>query len=62
MVDSRVESKLIADVGAFGLASRNPDRARVIEHMARIRIHLPTSCPEQALFRQVALGLMPAVP
>jgi len=36
--------------------------ARVIEHMARIRIHLPTSCPEQALFRQVALGLMPAVP
>ena len=36
--------------------------ARVIEHIARIRIHLPTSCPEQALFRQVALGLMPAVP
>ena len=61
MVDSRVVSKLIADVGAFGLASRNPT-ARVIEHMARIRIHLPTSCPEQALFRQVALGLMPAVP
>ena len=36
--------------------------ARVIEHIARIRIHLPTSCPEQALFRQIALGLMPAVP
>jgi hypothetical protein len=36
--------------------------ARVIEHIARIRIHLPTSCPERALFRQVALGLMPAVP
>jgi len=36
--------------------------ARVIEHVARIRIHLPTSCPERALFRQVALGLMPAVP
>jgi hypothetical protein len=36
--------------------------ARVIEHTARIRIHLPTSCPERALFRQVALGLLPAGP
>src|SRR6516164_4103951 len=36
--------------------------ARVIEHLARIRIHLPTSCPEHALFRVVALNLMPAVP
>jgi hypothetical protein len=36
--------------------------ARVIEHIARIRIHLPASCPERALFRQVALGLMPAEP
>ena len=30
--------------------------ARVIEHIARIRIHLPSSCPERALFRTVALG------
>src|SRR5262245_44472378 len=36
--------------------------ARVLEHVARIRIHLPTSCPEQALFREIAVGLMPAVP
>lgn len=36
--------------------------ARVIEHVARIRVHLPTSCPERALFRLVALNLMPAVP
>jgi hypothetical protein len=36
--------------------------ARVIEHVARIRIHLPTSCPERVLFRQVALGLMPSGP
>src|SRR5215468_1747504 len=36
--------------------------ARVIEHAARIRVHLPTSCPEQAVFRVVALNLMPAVP
>jgi Transposase DDE domain group 1 len=36
--------------------------ARVIEHIARIRIHLPTSCPERALFRHFALGLMPAGP
>ena len=36
--------------------------ARVIEHGQRIRIHLPTSCPEAALFRQVALALMPAGP
>jgi Transposase DDE domain group 1 len=32
--------------------------ARVIEHIARIRVQLPTSCPERTLFRAVALGLM----
>jgi hypothetical protein len=36
--------------------------ARVIEHIARIRIQPPTSCPEGALFRAVALGLMPSGP
>src|SRR5271170_651140 len=36
--------------------------ARVIEHIARIRIQLPTSCPEGALFRTIALGLMPSGP
>ena len=36
--------------------------ARVIEHIARIRIQLPTSCPEGELFRTVALRLMPSGP
>jgi hypothetical protein len=36
--------------------------ARVIEHIARIRIQLPTSCPQGALFRAVAFGLMPSAP
>ncbi len=36
--------------------------ARIIEHAARIRIQLPTSCPEGALFRTVALGIMPGAP
>jgi Transposase DDE domain group 1 len=36
--------------------------ARVIEHIARIRIQLPTSCPDRALFRAVACGLMPSAP
>jgi hypothetical protein len=36
--------------------------ARVIEHVARIRIQLSTSCPEGALFRTVAPGLMPSGP
>jgi hypothetical protein len=36
--------------------------ARVIEHIARIRIQLPTSCPDAALFKRVALGFMPAGP
>jgi Transposase DDE domain group 1 len=36
--------------------------AQVIEHTARIRIHLPSSCPERALFRTVALTLMPCGP
>jgi hypothetical protein len=36
--------------------------ARVIEHIARIRVKLPSSCPERALFRTVALGLMPSGP
>jgi hypothetical protein len=36
--------------------------ARVIEHIARIRIRLPTSCPEGALFRTVARSLLPSGP
>jgi hypothetical protein len=36
--------------------------ARVIEHIARIRVQLPTSCPDAALFRCVARGLMPSGP
>jgi hypothetical protein len=36
--------------------------ARVIEHIARIRVQLPTSCPDAALFRCLALGLMPSGP
>lgn len=36
--------------------------ARVIEHISRIRIHLPTSCAEQALFQRIALGLMSSGP
>src|SRR6478735_4243772 len=34
--------------------------ARVIEHVARIRVQLPTTCPDGALFRYVARGLMPS--
>ena len=34
--------------------------ARVIEHAARIRIHLPTSFPEARLFRAVVLRLAPS--
>ena len=34
--------------------------ARVVERIARIRIHLPANCPERALFREIAFGLMPA--
>ena len=34
--------------------------ARVIEHLARIRNQLPTSCPEGCLFRAVALRLAPS--
>jgi hypothetical protein len=36
--------------------------ARVIEHAARIRIQLPSSCPDGALFRSLALGLSPSGP
>ena len=36
--------------------------ARVIEQVARIRVQLPTSCPERALFRTVALRLLPSGP
>ena len=34
--------------------------ARVVEMKARIRVHLPTSCPERTLFRSVALNLRTA--
>jgi len=36
--------------------------ARVIEHTARIRVHLPTSCPERELFAAIARRFMPAAP
>jgi hypothetical protein len=36
--------------------------ARVIEHIPRIRVQLPTGYPEATLFRSVALGLMPSGP
>lgn len=36
--------------------------ARVVEHATRIRVFLPTACPEQAAFAAVAEGLMPAGP
>ena len=36
--------------------------ARVIENVARIRVQLPTSCPEGALFRTIALGMMHSGP
>jgi Transposase DDE domain group 1 len=32
--------------------------ARVIEHIARIRVKLPTNCPERVLFRTIARGLL----
>jgi hypothetical protein len=36
--------------------------ARVIEHAARIRVHLPTSCPERDLFAGIARRFMPPAP
>lgn len=36
--------------------------ARVIEHAARIRVHLPTSCPQRELFAAIAHRFMPAAP
>ena len=36
--------------------------ARVVEHATRIRVFLPTACPEQVAFAAVAEGLMPAGP
>jgi hypothetical protein len=32
------------------------------EHIARIRVHLPTTCPERTLFRTVAPGLLKSGP
>jgi len=34
--------------------------ARVVEHGSRIRVRLPSSCPDAFLFRQIVLGLTPA--
>jgi len=34
--------------------------ARVVEYGWRIRVHLPTSVPEMALFRSLALRLSPS--
>lgn len=34
--------------------------ARVVEHLQHLRVHLPTSCPDRAVFRAVALNLAPS--
>jgi hypothetical protein len=36
--------------------------ARVIEHAVRIRVHLPTSCPERTVFAQMAAGFVSNAP
>jgi hypothetical protein len=36
--------------------------ARIIEHAARIRVHLPTSCPQRSLFAEVAANLVAVAP
>jgi hypothetical protein len=36
--------------------------ARVIEHATRIRVHLPTSCPERNVFAELAAGFVSAAP
>jgi hypothetical protein len=36
--------------------------ARIIEHAARIRVHLPTSCPERTVFAALAAGFLSAAP
>jgi Transposase DDE domain group 1 len=36
--------------------------ARVIEHAARIRVHLPTSCPQRSVFAALAVGFVSAAP
>ena len=36
--------------------------ARVIEHAARIRVHLPTSCPERSVFAAIAAGFISVAP
>ncbi len=36
--------------------------ARIIEHAARIRVHLPTSCPQRSVFAAIAASFMPAAP
>ena len=53
--------KLLA-TGLKNFAYFEVKRLNVTMPIARIRIQLPTSCPERALFRLVALGLMPSGP
>ena len=52
-------------VGARGPAAHGPDGIRpsaTSRNIARIRVQLPTSFPEAALFRTIALRLMPCGP
>ena len=36
--------------------------ARIIEHAARIRVHLPTSCPERNVFAQLVARFVSPAP
>jgi hypothetical protein len=57
--------RILADAGSRSPAASSrrslvKTRARVIEHIARIRVQLPTNRPGGARFRAVAPGLVPA--
>jgi hypothetical protein len=59
------KAQMASDRMSCHSATANQERlikigARVIERLARIRIQLPTSCPEGELFRTIALGLAPS--
>ena len=36
--------------------------ARIIEHAARVRVHLPTSCPQRSAFAAIAASFVAVAP
>jgi hypothetical protein len=61
-LDARVPEDAETMLPRHAASKSDKVRAGIIEHAARIRIHLPTSCPQRNLLAQMAASFVSTAP